>query len=72
MGTVESNPQVLGGTPVFPGTRVPVASLFDYLRRGYPITYFLSQFPTVTRPQVDAVLDESQRHVKDQSKRAAG
>ena len=54
---VQSNPNILGGTPCFAGTRVPVASLFDYLQQNYTIQYFLSQFPTVAREQVDAVLE---------------
>jgi uncharacterized protein (DUF433 family) len=56
---VTSNPKVLGGTPVFAGTRVPVESLFDHLKRGISVDYFLEQFPTVRREQVDAVLDDA-------------
>ena len=54
-----SNPKVLGGTPVFTGTRVPVESLFDYLKRGRSIDYFLEQFPTVGREQVEELLDDA-------------
>ena len=57
MDVVVSGPTVLGGTPCFAGTRVPVQSLFDHLRGGYTVDYFLSQFPTVTREQVEQVLD---------------
>lgn len=59
MGTnpVTSTPGVLGGTPCFAGTRVPVATLFDYLQRGYTVAYFLDQFPSVKPEQVRAVLD---------------
>lgn len=57
MSVIQSNPQILGGTPCFAGTRVPVESLFDHLRAGYTVDYFLSQFPTVKREQVDAVLE---------------
>jgi uncharacterized protein (DUF433 family) len=53
------NPNVLGGTPVFSGTRVPIASLFDYLSHGRTIDYFLEQFPTVRREQVETLLDEA-------------
>ena len=60
---VASNPMVLGGTPVFSGTRVPVESLFDYLQRGRTIDYFLEQFPTVHREQVEALLDEAKADV---------
>jgi len=55
---VSHNPQVLGGTPVFVGTRVPVESLFDCLKHGRTIDYFLEQFPTVQRSQVERLLDE--------------
>ena len=58
---VTINPKVLGGTPCFAGTRVPVKSLFDHLEGGYTVDYFLTQFPSVKRDQVLAVL-ESSRH----------
>jgi uncharacterized protein (DUF433 family) len=54
-----SNPNILGGTPVFAGTRVPVESLFDYPSHGRTIHYFLEQFPTVRSEQVEALLDEA-------------
>jgi uncharacterized protein (DUF433 family) len=53
---ITTDPEIQGGIPCFSGTRVPVRSLFDALKRGRPIDYFLSQFPTVTREQVLAVL----------------
>ena len=53
------NPTILGGTPVFAGTRVPAESLFDYLKRGRSIDYFLGQFPSVKREQVESLLDEA-------------
>ncbi len=56
---VTSNPKVLGGTPCFAGTRVPVKSLFDHLEGGYNVEYFLTQFPSVKREQVMAVLESS-------------
>lgn len=56
---VSVNPNVLGGTPVFSGTRVPIESLFDYLSHGRSIDYFLEQFPSVKREQVNALLDEA-------------
>ncbi|HEY8750930.1 MAG TPA: DUF433 domain-containing protein [Tepidisphaeraceae bacterium] len=56
---VNVNPGILGGTPVFTGTRVPVQSLFDYLKRGRTIDYFLEQFPTVRKEQVEQLLDEA-------------
>jgi uncharacterized protein (DUF433 family) len=56
---VTVNPKILGGTPVFAGTRVPAESLFDHLERGRAIDYFLEQFPTVKREQVETLLDEA-------------
>jgi uncharacterized protein (DUF433 family) len=54
---VHSDPGILGGTPVFVGTRVPVRSLFDYLEAGDTLDAFLSQFPSVTRAQAVAALE---------------
>ncbi|MCC6427808.1 MAG: DUF433 domain-containing protein [Phycisphaerales bacterium] len=71
MRPVESNPEILGGTPCFAGTRVPVESLFDHLRRGYTVDYFLAQFPTVSREQVEAVLDVARLSVPTQALRAS-
>ena len=56
---ISCNPNVLGGIPVFAGTRVPVESLFDYLKHGRSIDYFLEQFPTVKRQQVEQLLDDA-------------
>ena len=50
---------ILGGAPVFRGTRVPVQTLFDYLERDYTLGEFLEFFPTVTREMACAVLEES-------------
>jgi uncharacterized protein (DUF433 family) len=60
---IESNPEVLSGTPVFVNTRVPVRSLFDHLEAGDSIDDFLEGFPSVKREQVIAVLEESKEHV---------
>jgi len=54
---IHSDPEILGGTPVFVGTRVPVQSLFDYLEGGETIDEFLRQFPSVKREQAVAALD---------------
>ncbi|HEX9353339.1 MAG TPA: DUF433 domain-containing protein [Streptosporangiaceae bacterium] len=54
---VHSDPRILGGTPVFVGTRVPVQSLFDYLEAGDSLDRFLDQFPTVTKEQAVAALE---------------
>ncbi|NBV20517.1 MAG: DUF433 domain-containing protein [Proteobacteria bacterium] len=53
-----SDPEILGGTLVFKGTRVPVQSLFDHLKAGDSIEFFLDGFPSVKRSQVLAVLTE--------------
>ncbi len=54
---VVSTPEIMGGTPVFPGTRVPVQTLLDYLEAGDTIDDFLAGFPTVTREHVVAFLE---------------
>jgi uncharacterized protein (DUF433 family) len=56
---VTCSPDVLGGTPVFAGTRVPVQTLIDYLEGGETIDDFLDGFPTVSREQVVAFLKEA-------------
>ncbi len=56
---VTSSPDILGGTPVFAGTRVPVQALIDYLEGGETIDNFLAGFPTVRREQVVAFLEEA-------------
>lgn len=55
-GLVVSNPEILGGKPVFRGTRLPVATLFEYLADGLSLDYFLETFPSITREQASAVL----------------
>jgi uncharacterized protein (DUF433 family) len=56
---VTSSPDILNGTPVFAGTRVPVQTLIDYLEGGETIDDFLTGFPTVRREQVVAFLEEA-------------
>lgn len=63
MKTVVSDPEILGGTPVFAGTRVPVKTLTDYLEAGDTIDAFLNDFPTVRREQVIAFLEEARERV---------
>lgn len=53
------DPEVMGGVPVFRGTRVPVQTLLDTIEAGESIDQFLEGFPSVTREQVVAVLDEA-------------
>jgi uncharacterized protein (DUF433 family) len=55
-GMVVSDPGILGGQPVFRGTRLPVGTLFDYLADGLTLDYFLESFPSITREQATAVL----------------
>lgn len=54
---VHRDPEILGGTPVFVGTRVPVKILFDYLEAGDSLEVFLDEFPSVTRTQAVAALE---------------
>jgi uncharacterized protein (DUF433 family) len=56
---VHSDPAILGGTPVFTGTRVPLQSLFDYLEGGETLDEFLRQFPSVTKAQAVAALEQA-------------
>ena len=54
---VQSDPEILGGTPVFAGTRVPIKNLLDYLAAGDSLERFLDHFPTVTREQAEIAKD---------------
>jgi uncharacterized protein (DUF433 family) len=56
-GIIHSDPEILGGTPVFVGTRVPLQNLVDYLEGGESIEDFLDGFPSVKREQVIAVIE---------------
>ncbi len=58
---VHSDPEILGGAPVFVGTRVPVQSLFDYLEGGDTLNEFLRQFPSVRREQAIEALEFGRR-----------
>ena len=58
---IVSDPEILGGTPVFRGTRVPLKNLFDYLETGETIEAFLHSFTTVSREQVMGVLELSEQ-----------
>lgn len=59
-GIVHSDPEIMGGTPVFAGTRVPLQNLIDALEGGDSIDDFLEGFPTVSRAQVIAVIEAGQ------------
>jgi uncharacterized protein (DUF433 family) len=69
---VNIEPEILGGTPVFMGSRVPVESLFDYLKRGRSIDYFLEQFPTVKREQVEEMVQEALKYFERVNYRSPG
>jgi uncharacterized protein (DUF433 family) len=56
---IQSDPEILGGLPVFAGTRVPVQTLLDYLEAGQPLSDFLDDFPTVSREQAIAALEQA-------------
>ncbi len=56
---IHSDPEILGGTPVFVGTRVPAQTLLDYLEGGHPLADFLDDFPTVTKAQAIAALEQA-------------
>jgi uncharacterized protein (DUF433 family) len=56
---VSRSPEIMGGAPVFCGTRVPVQTLLDYLEAGESIDDFLAGFPSVTREQIVAFLEEA-------------
>lgn len=60
---VHSHPDIMSGTPVFVGTRVPVQALFDYLEGGETVDEFLRQFPSVTREQAVAALQLAKQSV---------
>lgn len=60
---ITCSPEILGGTPVFAGTRVPVQTLIDYLEGGESVDVFLEGFPTVKREQVIAFLEEAKAQV---------
>ncbi len=57
--TIDRNPDILGGTPVFPGTRVPVRILMEHLEAGDRLDEFLEDYPTVSRTQAVALLEQA-------------
>ena len=56
---VHQDPEIMGGTPVFVGTRVPFQTLLDYLEAGDPLGEFLEDFPSVSRDQAVAALEQA-------------
>ena len=55
---IHSDPEIMGGTPVFKGTRVPIQTLFDYIEGGDTIEEFLEDFPTVKREKIIQLLEQ--------------
>ncbi len=60
-GQVSIDPEIMSGTPVFAGTRVPVQNLFDYIEGGEDLTEFLDDFPSVSKESAVAVLEMAKR-----------
>ena len=60
---VRSDPEILGGTPVFVGTRVSVQALIDYIEGGHSLEEFLEDFPTVSRELAVAALEQAKAHL---------
>ncbi len=60
---VHSDPEILGGTPIFVGTRVPLQALIDYLEGGHSLEEFLDDFPTVSREVAVAALEQAKAHL---------
>jgi uncharacterized protein (DUF433 family) len=60
---VHSDPDILGGTPIFVGTRVPVQALIDYIEGGHSLEEFLADFPTVSRELAVAALEQAKAHL---------
>jgi uncharacterized protein (DUF433 family) len=67
---IHSDPEIMGGTLVFVGTRVPLATLLDYLEAGQPLSEFLEDFPTVTREQAVAALEQAKEALLDRGRSA--
>jgi uncharacterized protein (DUF433 family) len=66
-GVINIDSEILGGTPVFSGTRVPIKNLFDYLKTGETIEIFIEDFEGVSRNQVIKVLEMSQKLIDTSS-----
>ncbi|MEK6476574.1 DUF433 domain-containing protein [Catalinimonas sp. 4WD22] len=67
MKVINIDKEIMGGTPVFNGTRVPIKSLFDYLETGENIEEFLNDFPSVQKEQVLRLLELSQKMITSSS-----
>lgn len=67
---IHSDPDILGGVPVFVGTRVPFRNLIDYLERGHSLDEFLDEFPSVSREQAVAALEAAHEALSTGARRA--
>lgn len=67
---IHTDPEILGGTLVFIGTRVPLKNLIDYLEGGHPLDEFLDDFPSVTREQAITALEEAQEALSQRARAA--
>ena len=68
---VHVDPEIMSGTPVFVGTRVPAQTLLEYLERGQTLGEFLADFPTVTQEQAIAALEEAKEALLARARRPA-
>ena len=64
---ITRNENILGGIPVFTGTRVPIKTLFDYLKANHPLDDFLDNFPTVARRQAQQMIEIVQKQIQEPS-----
>jgi uncharacterized protein (DUF433 family) len=64
---ITRDPEIMSGTPVFKGTRVPIKTLMDYLEGGHTLDDFLESFPSVDREQARAVLELAKRYLVSQA-----
>jgi uncharacterized protein (DUF433 family) len=67
---IHSDPEIMGGTPVFIGTRVPLQTLLEYLEAGQPLDDFLEDFPTVAREQAVAALEQAMEALLERARSA--
>ena len=70
-GIISRDPEILGGTPVFAGTRVPIKAIFDYLEAGDDLDEFLDDFPSVSRDQAIGILTVARENLIDDNEAAA-
>jgi uncharacterized protein (DUF433 family) len=68
---INRDPEILGGTPVFSGTRVPIKAIFDYLEAGDDLNEFLDDFPSVSRDQAIGLLSAARENLIDDNEAAA-